>query len=44
MQLLNRSEMNKIMAGSEYCGNVYCQIGGVQTLMGEYGCNPKDPT
>jgi hypothetical protein len=44
MEILNRTALKSILAGSGgICGNVYCSIGGQQTLMGAYGCNPEDP-
>jgi hypothetical protein len=39
---LTRDEMKSIMAGTDICGDIYCNIGGTQEWMGS-GCNPEDP-
>ncbi|TVR37016.1 MAG: hypothetical protein EA390_00310 [Balneolaceae bacterium] len=35
--VLSRIEMKNIVAGSEFCGNIYCNIGGEQSWQGS-GC------
>ena len=41
-QALGRSEMKKLMAGSgdDYCGNMYCNVGGEQIWVGS-GCGDE---